>query len=136
MLYRLIFCSTATSLCNVGELAAMTERAQAFNDTHDVTGLLINNSRFFLQSIEGARELVNDLYGRISRDPRNQHVVLIKYEQVRERMWTGWESRFLMPTAPMQRLLKRFATQDQFNPYTLHPDSAEQFLWELSQVNA
>ncbi len=135
MLYRLIYCSTATSQVNTEELATLVERARATNTEHDITGMLLNNSRFFLQSIEGARELVNELYARISRDARNQHVVLVKYGQVPERLWPTWQARFLTPTADTQALLRRFATQGQFNPYTMHPDSAERFLFELSQLS-
>jgi hypothetical protein len=135
MLYRLIYCSTATSKVNSEGLAQLVDRARSTNFEHDLTGMLLHNSRFFLQSIEGARELVNELYSRISRDPRNQHVVLVKYGQVPERLWPSFQARFLSPTADTQALLRRFATQGQFNPYTMHPDSAERILFELSQLD-
>jgi hypothetical protein len=134
LIYRLLYCSTATAQVNAEQMAAIGEQAKAANDEHDITGVLAYNSRFFLQSIEGARELVNDLYGRIARDPRNQHVVLVKYALVQERMWADWQIRFLMPTADTTALLKRYATQSLFNPYTMHPESAERMLLELSQL--
>ncbi len=135
MIYRLIYCSTATSRANTEDMHKLIELSKQSNSQHDITGLFAYNSRFFLQSIEGARELVNELYARIQHDPRNQHVVLVKYAQVSERLWSGWSAKFLMPTKETTDLMRRYATQSLFNPYTMHPESAQQLLTELAHLD-
>jgi hypothetical protein len=132
MIYRLIYCSTATDRATSGKLEALFAQSATYNQQHDISGILVVNSRFFLQALEGGREVVNDLYGRIAKDERNEHVVLIKYEQVSSRLWDNWSHLQIMPTANMPSLLRRYSTQSHFNPYTLHPNSAEQLLVDLA----
>ncbi len=135
MLYRLIYCSTATPASSADELPRLIERSKANNQMHDITGVLCFNSRFFLQSIEGGRELINELFGRIHHDPRNQHVVLLKYEQVSIRAWSQWQSNFLTPTRELSHMLKRYSPQSVFNPYNMNPLSAEQLLVNLAEMD-
>lgn len=135
MIYRLIYCSTATALATTEDMHKLIELSKANNAQHNISGVFAYNSRFFLQGFEGARELVNELYARIQRDPRNQHVVLVKYTQTPERRWQDWHAKFLMPTEDTANLLRRFTTQNLFNPYTMHPDSAERLLTELSVMD-
>ena len=79
---RLIYFSTARLGLGSADLEDILSRAVAHNLAHGVTGVLLFNGRNFLQVLEGPRQLVEQLYERITGDPRHTGVTLIKTEPV------------------------------------------------------
>ena len=87
---RLIYFSTARLGLGAAELEDILSRAVAHNLAHGVTGVLLFNGLNFLQVLEGPRRMVEELYTRITRDPRHTGVTLIKTEDVLALSYPEW----------------------------------------------
>jgi Sensors of blue-light using FAD len=132
MMIRLIYASTATDGVDLNEFKRILSTAQNNNGQRDLTGMLIFNSKVFLQALEGSRESVNDLYAKLTKDPRHYNLVLLKMEYITERRWSEWSMGFAAPSANNKALFLKHSTQSTFNPYGMSPDAAEKLLIELS----
>jgi Sensors of blue-light using FAD len=132
MMIRLIYASTATDGVDLNEFKRILSTAQTNNGQRDLTGMLIFNSKVFMQGLEGSREAVNDLYNKLSKDPRHYNLVLLKMEYIQERRWAEWSMGFAAPSASNKALFLRHSSQSTFNPYGMEPDAAEKLLVELS----
>ncbi len=92
MLVRLMYASRAVGAVAHDDLAAMLKQARAHNAGTGITGLLCYcaGSHTFMQVLEGGRSQVNALYNRIAQDERHADVVLLGYDEIRERRFAGW----------------------------------------------
>jgi hypothetical protein len=108
MLVRLIYASRAAQAVNHDTLSALMKASRARNLAAGITGVLIFNDGVFLQ-----------LYNRITRDERHHDVVLLSYDEVAERRFTGWS----MGQANLSRLnpgiLLKYSERPVLDPYTL-----------------
>jgi hypothetical protein len=130
MLVRLLYTSHAAD--NDDEtVGAILRRSHAYNPPQGITGVLCHSDRMYLQVLEGGREQVNRLYGKILRDPRHTHVVLLHYEETSERRYSGWT----MGQANLAKLnpgvLLRYSALPEFNPYALSGKSSMALIDEL-----
>jgi hypothetical protein len=132
MMIRLIYASTATDGVDLNEFKRILSTAQNNNGQRDLTGMLVFNSKVFLQGLEGSRESVNDLYAKLTKDPRHYNLVMLKMEYIQERKWAEWSMGFAAPSANNKALFLRHSTQSTFNPYGMSGDAAEKLLLELS----
>jgi hypothetical protein len=56
-----------------------------------VTGVLcVCHGDVFIQVLEGSREEVNRLYGKLLRDARHTDVTLLDYAEIEERRFASW----------------------------------------------
>jgi hypothetical protein len=55
-----------------------------------VTGALLINEDQFVQTLEGPEPAVRDLYAKISKDRRHEHVELLESGDVAERVFGRW----------------------------------------------
>lgn len=69
---------------------ALLLKAQQNNQRKDVTGILIDNGRFFIQLLEGSEEKVREVYNRICIDRRHLWVTLVLSFNDGERMFPQW----------------------------------------------
>ena len=90
MLIRLIYVSKAVEM-QAGTLAdAILRKAHLWNTQNDITGVLCEGQRVFLQVLEGERGKVTQLYARIVTDPRHTELQLIHCEGISQRRYAGW----------------------------------------------
>lgn len=104
-LHELVYVSLADHHLSSAELTALHQQAVALNSEQGITGLLIYREREFLQLIEGERDAVLDLFGRIERDPRHQQVDRIWDGPITERSFGQWAMGFAEPSDPVLRTL-------------------------------
>ena len=119
MLSRLIYASEATEALNPEKVATLLAQARSHNERRDITGMLIFNSRCFLQVLEGDREPLNDLYGRLTHDTRHRRLLLLGFETIGERLFPGWSMGFAAADASQRTEYLRFGATSQFDPYRL-----------------
>ena len=90
MLVRLLYASRSV---NPGS-SELTESILAQSRTHNpamgITGILCYGGGIFLQALEGGRMQISELYGHIQKDARHKDVVLLHYEEISERRFSGW----------------------------------------------
>ena len=73
VLYR----SRAVQPFSLTQLAELLEESRAYNEAHDITGLLCYCEGHFVQLLEGPPAEVQRLYANIRRDPRHQQVLTL-----------------------------------------------------------
>lgn len=136
MLVKMIYASTATDGVDMNEFKRILETAQRNNAHRDLTGVLCFNSRVFLQGLEGSREAVNDLYGKLMRDSRHNNLAIIKYEQIEHRMYSDWSLAFAAASMNNRALYLKHGMQSQFNPYGMTEKQAEALLIEMAESSS
>ena len=132
MLIRLIYASTAQPGVDLNEFKQILLQSQTNNHRRDLTGMLAFNSKIFLQALEGARDVVNDLYARLMRDPRHNAVTMLSYKEIEERIWAQWSMGFAPLKTENRALFLKYSGQSIFNPYGMAADATEKMLMELA----
>lgn len=68
-LYQIMYISTVTGTVTPDDCATIAREAAVRNRRDNVTGLLLFNSRRFLQVLEGPKDAVERIFARIYDDP-------------------------------------------------------------------
>jgi hypothetical protein len=92
LLYNIVYCSRAAVDVDAAEVDRLIETAQRNNPAWAITGLLVFGSGIFFQWLEGPRDSVLELMGRIEKDRRHQAIVMLNTgEEIRERLFENWD---------------------------------------------
>jgi Sensors of blue-light using FAD len=90
-LYCVLYRSAAQAAFNAArDLPRLTESAQIFNSRHGITGMLLFNSGFFVQYLEGAERDVLMLMNNISVDPRHSQITVLAKHSITKRHYGSW----------------------------------------------
>ncbi|MGI3212859.1 BLUF domain-containing protein [Roseovarius tibetensis] len=65
------------------------------NKARDITGILLFDGRFFMQTIEGPTTETNDLFESIAKDVRHKNVEAFGIENIQERDFPDWHMELL-----------------------------------------
>ena len=115
MLISLVYVSTAAYLLSNEELLDILHVSLRNNEGGPVTGLLLYKGGNFMQVLEGPREAVMDIYGKILNDKRHKDITLISNEPIKERQFSEWRMAFLnldKETASRESGLSEFLRED------------------------
>ena len=88
-LSRLIYYSQERDVGAQGVLRILDE-ARAGNRGEGITGVLAFDRRWFLQCLEGSREVLTRKFLAIARDQRHSGVTLVAFEEVGDRLFPDW----------------------------------------------
>ena len=133
MLVRLLYASRAAGPIDAALVASILDKAHEYNAAHGVTGILCTSSEgsLFLQVLEGGRAAVNELYGRILRDPRHRDVTLLDYEEIGERRFATWRMGAVNLNKVNLGTILRFSESPTFDPFAMSGKAALALLGEL-----
>jgi Sensors of blue-light using FAD len=136
VLVRLLYVSRAINSVDQATMDAIMAKSRANNPPRGITGILCYSGEVFIQVIEGGRDDVNALYNIISRDPRHQDPVILHYEEIPERRFSGWT----MGQANLDRvnpaLLLKYSEKPMLNPYAVSGKVSMALLEELISTAA
>ena len=93
----LIYFSEATRTMQASDLEALLTQARSFNSANGISGLLLYQSRCFLQALEGAAEAIDPLYERIQADSRHTNLRLLYDQPADRRCFEAWGMGFHLP---------------------------------------
>lgn len=130
-LVRLVYVSRMTEACDTQALKAILDTSRANNREKEITGVLCYDPAFFMQCLEGPRELVNALYASILRDARHKDVTLLEYSDITERSFGKWSMAFLPATHVEASVITKYAPNGKLNPYALNGHQARGFLLDM-----
>ena len=116
MLVRLLYASRALDT-SPGAIDAILAQSRQYNPTSGITGILCYGGGIFLQAIEGGRMAISDLYGHIQRDARHKDVVLLQYEEISERRFSGWTMGQVNILKLNQSILLKYSEKPELDPY-------------------
>ena len=130
MLVRLLYASRAVdpSAVAIDEILAKSRQG---NPSSGITGILCYGGGIFLQAIEGGRNAVSELYGHIQRDPRHKDVVLMHYEEIAERRFSGWSMGQVNMSKINTSILLKYAEKPELDPYSVSGKVSLALLEEL-----
>lgn len=92
-LAELKYLSEAETRVNVWSLTDIVDASVIWNDSHAVTGILFFDQGFFGQILEGSREAVEEIWGRIQKDSRHRNIELLGITEIEERRFPNWSMK-------------------------------------------
>jgi len=131
MLVRLLYASRAAEALSSEVVDGILTVSRKSNTALGVTGLLCHSGDNFIQVLEGGRDAVSQLYSRIVRDPRHRDVVLLKYEEIRERRFAGWTMGQVNLSRVNPSILLKYSERPVLDPYAVSGDVSMALLEEL-----
>jgi len=134
LMLRLTYISRAVKGIDSTELKKILDQAQENNQLNGITGMLVFNKNFFLQTVEGSRVIINDLLNAIVLDERHYDVQIVEAVEVDERIWGDWSMDYVVPNSTNQNEFLRFSTGAVFNPYQMTAPSINKLMKRLSVV--
>lgn len=93
-LRALTYLSEAIRPLSRPQIDHLLARAQARNQEHGVTGVLLYTNGHFIQYIEGPAEGVATIWAIIKADPLHHRIVEHAHESIREREFAEWSMAF------------------------------------------
>lgn len=96
----IVYVSQAAKAFSTEELAGLLTHSRERNSADGISGLLIYryNPDFkrgnFLQVLEGTEEALDDVWRRISGDPRHHTIIVLDEGQIKTRMFGEWSMGF------------------------------------------
>jgi hypothetical protein len=130
MLVRLLYASRAIDP-GPETIDAILSQSRQFNPSGGITGILCYGGGIFLQAIEGGREPVSELYAHIQKDARHKDVVLLDYEEILERRYSGWTMGQVDVTRVNTRILLKYSERAELDPYSVSGKVSLALLEEL-----
>ncbi len=132
-LSTLIYCSRVSGDLNVAGLYDIQEYSNRYNSARDITGMMVFNSRYFLQAIEGPHTHILVLRDKIQRDKRHRNFAALGHEKMQARTWANWSMNLVTPSPANQKIFEQFNTLDGLDPYRLTFSQAHSLLLQLAQ---
>lgn len=93
-LVSLVYVSIETRPMTGQDIEDILKKAREFNSAHDITGMLLYRSGYFIQALEGDAEVVDKLYEKISRDPRHRNILTVYNKPIESRAFSNWSMGF------------------------------------------
>jgi hypothetical protein len=93
-IFQLTYISTAIPDIDIATCDDILRSARETNARRDVTGLLLFNSKRFVQVLEGREADVRAIYAEIENDPRHYGLVVIGENYRTEREFGSWSMAF------------------------------------------
>jgi hypothetical protein len=91
VIYHLVYLSEKDPLFyEEGMVGSIIDRSKTNNKIKEITGILINNGRFFIQLLEGDTKNVHEIYNKIIMDKRHINVTILIEFTDNERIFPDW----------------------------------------------
>jgi hypothetical protein len=133
-LTRIVYCSELVKHIGSDEINDILEVSRANNAKQSVSGVLLFNSDYFLQCLEGSRAAVNHIYSRICCDARHHNAQLLAYGEISQRLFSAWSMAYVPWTESIRTTLTQYSIGTEFNPYQMSAESIVKLLEELGRL--
>ncbi len=90
----LTYVSLASRPITDDDLMNILNVARDNNSQLDITGMLLYRDGYFIQALEGERDIVKSLFKKIAQDDRHQNVLMIFEDEIEERTYDNWSMGF------------------------------------------
>jgi len=101
------------------------------NLSNGITGILCYGGGIYLQALEGGRNQVNALYHQIANDERHRDVVILLYEEIKERRFGGWTMGQVNLTRLNTSIVLKYSETHDLDPYAVSGGVSLALLEEL-----
>ena len=135
-LVQLIYYSSTTSTHSSqnNDLKTIHQVANTTNTKLGVSGILLFNTSYYLQALEGPREKVNDLYFKILKDPRHKDCRLMSFTDISTRDFGDWGMAWANEALIKTELYTSYCGSSQLIPEKLNASNARNLLCEFAEL--
>lgn len=97
-LYQFVYVSkiTAQGLFDRSTLEDIRDESRVFNPKHYITGVLCYSNFHFFQCVEGTKEDLTILKGRLEKDPRHSQMKTLDFSPIASRRFRFWVMQALV----------------------------------------
>lgn len=132
---QMIYWSKPTFDLNKDTLSAQIKdilRSARYNNRpRQITGALVFTRDSFIQVLEGPREFVEEVFAKISKDPRHRNVMVLARRERNLRDFSAWDMAFVPDNAANQKIITEYCGGDGFDPRAVSPERLFDLLKEL-----
>ena len=89
-LRRVMYLSQATQRLSQQEIYKLCSTAASRNTRTGITGVLVCVAGCFMQVIEGPKQAIDELMGRLSKDKRHHQITVVVDEGITQRAFAEW----------------------------------------------
>lgn len=93
-MYTICYVSKGKDDLTTDDLEELFGYTLQYNTEHNITGILLYRSGSFLQVLEGEKEILIPIFGRIQEDPRHKEIFTILKGPSKKRIFADYASRF------------------------------------------
>jgi len=135
MLVRLLYASRAKGPISDELIASIVSQSRKNNPESGITGVLcVCHGGVFMQALEGGREEVNQLYGKVLRDDRHTDVTLLEYAEIDERRFSGWRMGRVDLDRVNTAIVLKYSERPRLDPFGISGRAALTLLEELAST--
>ena len=136
---RMIYVSQTTNPVKTAggvqtDIGRILMQARKNNASKRIGGVLYFRDNYFFQCLEGDQKEVNDLYAKISEDPRHNNVQTVLVKRIDERMFSNWSMKYVANEDKVSRLLQANGYKS-FTPYDFNEAMLDNMLKLFVQSN-
>ncbi len=132
-LIRLVYVSTSTSPIKVvdgavhSDIGRILMQSRKNNPKQKIGGVLYFSNNCFFQCLEGEEDLVNELYQKISTDPRHENLKRILVKDISKRQFGDWSMKYVALKDNVTGLLEKKG-MSVFDPYVFDENMVDEML--------
>ncbi len=108
-MFSIVYVSSAIQPFTQEELAELLQSSRKNNLAVGVTGMLLYKDGSFMQVLEGEQSSVQQVFNKISRDPRHRGVVVLLRQTIAARDFDDWSMGFRNLNSPEVRDLEGYS---------------------------
>lgn len=127
--HQIMYISSTRVPVSVAECREIVQISRLNNRRSDITGLLLFNSRRFLQVLEGPRAAVEETFERIRADDRHHGVVTLRTRDLSQREFGDWAMAFDDPETASGETL-----QEKVSDLLSHADASTRAQFEVTAL--
>jgi len=131
MLVRMIYVSRSVNPDSGSPTDSILASSREHNLSNGITGILCYGGGIYLQALEGGRNQVNALYHQIANDERHRDVVILLYEEIKERRFGGWTMGQVNLTRLNTSIVLKYSETHDLDPYAVSGGVSLALLEEL-----
>ncbi|WP_201586916.1 BLUF domain-containing protein [Psychrobacter jeotgali] len=131
ILVSMTYASRANPDVSAKDFNEILKQAQTNNAANGITGMLIFNRNYFLQTIEGPRAKINRLLYSLIADQRHHDLQLLGSRELKHREWAKWSMNYASPSEANAAVYLKYSTTVDFNPYLLSAEAAHNLMHDL-----
>lgn len=132
-MYQLNYRSQARNGLEKKDLDAILSTAIVKNAALEISGCLIYHNGYFVQILEGKKELVQSIFNNIERDNRHHNIVLLGESEVEKRTFPDWNMAYHEPSDKnVRQFVHNLLTLSELSAKS--SDTLRNFWWEVRKV--
>ncbi|MEQ8302939.1 MAG: BLUF domain-containing protein [Cyclobacteriaceae bacterium] len=137
-MFHIVYTSRATQAFDQLQLVDLLKHSRKYNRLWDVTGILLYIEGKFIQVLEGDKDVVQEVYARVKKDPWHDRVVVVEEGESERRIFKNWAMGFRISSYSEFSSVTGFKEIDTFfdeHAPTQHPESLLHFLEQFYKQN-